>query len=63
MAETVLMRLLRSSRGDALAGFKPAGRMPETYGIRGAEKVQIGRPLLGVAKVRRHHRKHRRNGY
>lgn len=51
MVETVLQRLLRSSRGDALAGFKPATRMPETYGIRGADKIQIGRPFLGVEKV------------
>jgi tRNA(Ile)-lysidine synthetase-like protein len=51
LAETVLMRLLLSSRTEGLAGMRQKVPMPETWGIYGADGIYIGRPLLNCSKV------------
>lgn len=50
LAETVLMRLLLSSRTEGLAGMRQKVPMPETWGIYGADGIYIGRPLLNCSK-------------
>lgn len=52
LAETVLMRLLLSSRTEGLAGMRQKVPMPETWGIYGADGIYIGRPLLNCSKIR-----------
>ena len=50
-AETVLMRLLAGSKMQGLAGMRAVARIPECGDVFGAERVVVGRPLLGVEKV------------
>jgi tRNA(Ile)-lysidine synthase len=52
-AETVMMRLLAGSRMEGLSGMRAVTRVPECSDVWGAERVYIGRPLLGVEKVSR----------
>lgn len=51
LAETVLMRMIQSSRAEGLRGMKKISRIPECQGIYGAEEIQLGRPLLAISKV------------
>jgi len=50
-AETVLMRLLAGSKMQGLAGMRAVARIPECGDVFGAERVVVGRPLLGIEKV------------
>ncbi|CCX29782.1 Similar to Probable tRNA(Ile)-lysidine synthase; acc. no. Q10441 [Pyronema omphalodes CBS 100304] len=52
LAETVLMRMIQSSRAEGLRGMKKISRIPECQGIYGAEEIQLGRPLLAISKIR-----------
>lgn len=51
LAETVMMRITRSSRAEGLRGMRRTARIPESAGIYGAEHVEVGRPFLSVSKV------------
>lgn len=51
-AETVLMRMMNGSGESGLAGMSPVAKVPESWGVYGADKVRLLRPLLGVDKVR-----------
>ncbi|KAG0644313.1 mitochondrial tRNA-lysidine synthetase [Tuber brumale] len=51
-AETVLMRLLAGSKVQGLAGMRAVAGIPECGDIFGADRVVVGRPLLGVGKGR-----------
>jgi len=51
LAETVMMRMICSSRAEGLRGMKYTARMPETWGVYGADEIEIGRPFLSVSKV------------
>ncbi|RPA98660.1 PP-loop [Choiromyces venosus 120613-1] len=50
-AETVLMRLLAGSKIQGLTGMRAVAGIPECGDIFGADRVVVGRPLLGVEKV------------
>lgn len=51
LVETVMMRMIHSSRAEGLRGMKKTSRIPESWGIYGADAIQLGRPLLKVPKV------------
>ncbi|KAL7269594.1 hypothetical protein RUND412_007732 [Rhizina undulata] len=51
-AETVMMRLVTGAKFDGLAGIKEVAPVPESWGIYGADKICVGRPLLGIEKKR-----------
>jgi tRNA(Ile)-lysidine synthase len=51
LAETVMLRMICSSRAEGLRGMKSTSRIPEAWGIYGADEIQIGRPFLNVSKV------------
>jgi len=51
LAETVMMRMICSSRAEGLRGMKRTSRIPEASGIYGAANVEIGRPFLNISKV------------
>ncbi|KAF8242166.1 hypothetical protein K440DRAFT_618010 [Wilcoxina mikolae CBS 423.85] len=52
LAETVMMRMICSSRAEGLRGMKHTSRIPEASRIYGSENLEIGRPFLNVSKIR-----------
>ncbi|KAA8904676.1 PP-loop family-domain-containing protein [Sphaerosporella brunnea] len=52
LAETVMLRMICSSRAEGLRGMRSTSRIPEAWGIYGADEIEVGRPFLNVSKVR-----------
>ena len=53
IVETVMMRMINSSKAEGLRGMRMTSKIPESWGIFHAENVQLGRPLLTFPKVDR----------